>query len=329
MTTRPDTEIRELLQHLDDLRSAPWMDRPRQSWPGFLFHCTDILNVLSILRHGEMLSRTKAEEEGLLQLDIASPEVIEHTDLNLQDYVRFYFRPSTPTQYRNEGFRPIGQWSWNSHCPVPVYLIFDSVALLSRADCHFSDGNLSSTYVNVENDITFLKQIPFELVYHVGWFDRSDPENIVHHRNAEVLIPQRIGLENLRYIGCRSSAEYEMLLHLLPPNARSRWIEKIGLARRLFNRKWTFVEQVEMSSEQIVFRFNRSTQTPGPFNAKVILEEAISGPQDYWNDDEYQCNRTLHLSLSSLRSPLDYTVRLFLDDHLAYANRYQEDDLPF
>ena len=329
MMTRSDSEIRDLLQHLDDLRSAPWMDRPRQSWPGYLFHCTDILNVLSILRQGEMLSRTKVEEAGLLQLDIASPEVIEHTDLNLQDYVRLYFRPCTPTQYRNEGFRPIGQWAWNSHCPVPVYLIFDSVTLLSRSDCRFSDGNLSSTYVNVASDIAFLKQIPFELVYHVGWFDRSDPDNIVHHRNAEVLVPQRISLDSLRYIGCRSSAEYEMLLHLLPPNARSRWIEKIGLARRLFNRKWTFVEQVEMSSEQVVFRFNRSSQTPGPFKANVILEESISGPQDYWSDDEYQCNRTLHLSLLSSRNPLDYTVRLFLNDHLAYANRYQAEDLPF
>ena len=72
---------------------------------------------------------------------------------------------------------------------------------------------------------SFLKLIPFDLVYHDTWFYPSDRDQVIYHRNAEVLVPQRMGLENLRYIGCRSNAEYKTLLHLLPPGTRSDWVE--------------------------------------------------------------------------------------------------------
>ena len=331
MTLRPTDEIDELRRHLDDLRQANWLGSTRQWWPACLFHCTDILNVLSILEQGELVSRVQAEQTGKLQVDIASPEVIAGTEAQWQDYVRLYFRPRTPTQYRNEGFRPLSQLSWNSHCPVPVYLIFNAVTVLSRLDCRFSDGNLGSEYANVESNVSFLKQIPFNLVYHDTWFNPPERDQIVHHRNAEVLVPQRMGLESLLYLGCRSDAEYKTLLHLLPPQTRSTWVDKIGVWPRLhlFNRKWTFVDQVELSTQRIMFRFNRNSSTPGPFNTHFELEESETGHRYHWSDSEFQCKRTLELHLSNIRNTDDYTARLFLNDHLAYANRYQADDLPF
>ena len=296
----------------------------RQWWPAYLFHCTDISNAVNILRQGEILSRSQAINTNQLALDIASPEIIEHTDPQWQDYVRMYFRPRTPTQYRNEGFRPLSQRALGSNCPVPVYFIFDSLTILSWSNCLFSDGNLGTTGTTAEGGIAFLKQIPFDKVYHVGPFSRSDTNNIVYHRNAEVLVPERMGLDSLRYIGCRSPAEYETLLYLLPPDTLSRWVGKIGVGSRLFNREWTFVERVEMSGERLIFRLNRSTRTPGPFDVRLELEES-----NYWHNSEYQCNGALNLPLSNLRDPNGYTIRLFLDDQLAYANRYQGDDLPF
>lgn len=331
MTLRPVSEIKELHQHVEDLRRAPWIGTTRQWWPRFLFHCTDVLNVVSILRQGEILSRVQAEATGQLQQDIASPEVIEHTDPQWQDYVRLYFRPRTPTQYRNEGFRPLGQQSMGAYCPVPVYLVFDALSVLSRADCRFSDGNLGSAYANVGDSISFLKQIPFEAVYHDSRFDPQERDHIVHHRNAEVLVPQRMGLENLRYIGCRSRAEYETILYLLPTGASARWVRKTGVRPdlRLFNRIWTFVEQAEVSEEKLIFRFNRNSKTPGPFDVRVSLEEVETGNRYHWGNKEYQCSKELNLSLASMLNPDDYTVRFFLDGQLAYANRYQTDDLPF
>ena len=331
MTQRPESAIAEIQQHLFALRQSAWLGPTREWWPAFLFHCTDISNAVSILRNGEMFSRLHAQKRGLLERDIASPEIIAGTDPQWQDYVRLYFRPRTPTQYNNEGFRPVGQWSRNSHCPVPVYFIFSALKVLSQSDCLFSDGNLGSTHANVSGDATFLKKIPFNLVYHDTWFDPLEASQIIHHRNAEVLVPQRMGLENLHYIECRSDAEYKTLLHLLTVRTRSRWIDRIGVRAglRLFNRKWTFVERVEMSEEEIIFRFNRTSKTPGPFDARIELEEPATGRRYNWQNNAFDCDNILKLSLASLRNPVDYTVRLTLDGQLAYANRYQSDDLPF
>ena len=331
MNLRPESDILVIRQHIDGLRTATWIDLPRQWWPACLFHCTDILNVVNILQQGEIVSRSRITGVGQLPTDIASPQVIEGTNLKWQDCVRLYFRPRTPTQYRNEGFRPLGRREMNSHCPVPVYLIFDALAVLSRSDSFFSDGNLGSPYANVYGDVSFLKQIPFASVYHNTRFDRSERDQIVHHRHAEVLVPQRMGLENLRFIGCRSDAEHKSLLHLLPLEIRSHWVSKIGVlaSLQLFHREWTFVEQVDMSTERIIFRFNRSSRTPGPFDAHVEIDEAATGKTYHWRNEVYQCNQELTLSLSNLQDSSDYTARLYLDEHLAYSNRFQDDDLPF
>ena len=331
MTQRSESEISAIRQHIDELRNASWLDRPRQWWPACLFHCTDITNVVSILNDGELDSRSRITSAGQLPVDIASPQVIEGTSLKWQDYVRLYFRPRTPTQYRNEGFRPIGQREWNSHCPVPVYLIFSALTVLSRSDSCFSDGNMGSPQANVHTDVSSLEQIPFNLVYHDTWFGPSERDQIVHHRNAEVLVPQRMGLDSLRLIGCRSDAEYKTLLHLLPPETYSRWVSRVGAlsSLQLFHQEWTFVEQVDMNAERIVFRFNRSSRTPGPFDAHVEIDEAATRQKYHWRNGAYECNRELTLPLSNLHDSSDYTARLFLDDHLAHADRYQDDDLPF
>ena len=331
MILRSESDIVAIRQHIDELRKAPWMDRARQWWPACLFHCTDIANVVSILRQGEIASRNQITSTGHLPMDIASPEVIEGTEPQWLDYVRLYFRPRTPTQYSNEGFRPVGQRAMNSHCPVPVYLIFDAVAVLSRPDSCFSDGNLGSPSTSVDGDVSFLKDIPFDFVYHDSWFGPAERNQIVRHRNAEVLVPQRMGLESLLFIGCRSDAEYKTLLHLLPPGTLSRWVDKLGVRPnlQLFHRKWTFVEQVETSKEKIVFHFNRTSLIPGSFDTRVEIDEAATGTKFHWRNEAFQCSQEQTLSLSNLRSPSDYTARLFLDDHLAYADRYQDDDLPF
>ena len=280
MTLRTESEIAAIRQHIDGLRQATWLDRPRQWWPACLFHCTDITNVVSILGQGEIVSRSRITGDGQLPTDIASQQVIERTNPKWKDHVRLYFRPRTPTQYRNEGFRPVDQRELSSHCPVPVYLIFDALAVLSRSDSQFSDGNLGSPYANVYRDVACLNQIPFELVYHNTWIGPSERDrNVVHHRHAEVLVSQSMGLEDLWLIACRSDPEYRTLLHLLSPEARSRWVSRIGVLSnlQLFHQEWSFVEQVDMNSETIIFRFNRSSRTPGPFDARVEIEETTTG----------------------------------------------------
>jgi len=203
------------------------------------------------------LSRTQAQNTDSLLTDIAAPDIIALTHPNWQDYVRLYFRPRTPTQYNNEGFRPIKERIRNAHCPVPVYILFDAFSVLSRQDSLFTHGNLASSTIP-KSEIDELIDMPFQQIYHDSWLEDHEKQKIVYHRNAEVLIPQRLALNSVQRIICRSQAEYQTLLHRLPWETRKRWVHKIGVlpSLALFYAKWTFVEQVEMTAEQIIFRFN-------------------------------------------------------------------------
>ena len=308
------------------------MDSARESWPRYLFHCTDVLNVVSILTSGMLLGRTQAQQSDSLRVDIAAPEIIDRTSTEWQDYVRLYFRPRTPTQYRNEGFRPVSRLELEAHCPVPIYLLFDAYQILSRQDSLFTDGNLAADATPMRT-IDDLSRMPFDLIYHDARFEPQERSQIVFHRNAEVLIPERLGLRDVRRILCRSQAEYETLRNLLPPRAWDRWADKVGVVPRLnlFHGKWSFVEQVELAAERVQFRFNQTTTTPGPFAARVVISVlSTTGSQRYhWRDGEFMANDVLNLSLSKVGNPTDYSISLNLDDHLAFEGRHEAYDLPW
>ena len=332
MNQRSVGDVAAIRNHLDILKQTPWLGAAREWWPDYLFHATAMENVVSILTTGELVSRKGLETTARLKVDIAAPDIIERTDAKSLDHVRLYFRPRTPTQFNNEGFRPKGQWEYNSHCPIPVYLLFDSETVLSRADSRFTDGNVAAGVV-YKKSVDGLKGIPFEWVYHDSWFDPPDRSKIIFHRNAEVLVPQRLDLHSLRAICCRSQAEYETLTYLLPPEVRSQWASKVVVRPdwRLFHNRWTFVQQVELTHERLFFKFNRDTRTPGPFRAGVVLTNREVEPhRSYeWRTTEFVANDELVLRLTSLGHVYDYEVKFFLDEQLAFASRHMENDLPF
>ena len=127
MNQRPREEIAAVPDHLGSVSKAPWMDRLRHWWPRYLFHCTDVRNVVNVLKRGELLSRPQVDISGSLLVDIADPGIIDRTDPKSKEFVRLYFRPGTPTQFLNEGFQSKQQFQDQAHCPVPVYLLFDEV----------------------------------------------------------------------------------------------------------------------------------------------------------------------------------------------------------
>ncbi|MCK4449304.1 MAG: DUF4433 domain-containing protein, partial [Anaerolineae bacterium] len=94
----------------------PWVDEiqrhikiwaarlgPLSWWPRYVYHFTDVRNAASIIQSGHLYSRAGAERRNLMKIDNASPQIIQQTRPEHLEYVRLYFRPRTPTQYRNEG----------------------------------------------------------------------------------------------------------------------------------------------------------------------------------------------------------------------------------
>ena len=342
MKPKSSSEIERISHFLDSLKNEAWLRNARRKswWPDYLFHFTNIPNAVSILREGALLSRDEVHARGLMATDNASPEIIANTADEWKDYARLYFRPRTPTQYNNEGFRPLSDRSLNSHCPAPIYFFFDSKEVLKRSDVRFTAVNIA-TNPDILSTAAELEQIPFNHVYHdtpiyPGTPEAEEKRNIIHRRNAEVIVPNQLDLGALRYIVCRSQAEQETFLHFLPQTTRRRWRNKLRNLRIDTNRKpvffkyWAYVESANLSSSHLTFHFNRPLEILGTFQADVYVTDAISGNNFRWTNPAFTASKPLPIDLvDHIGRPLsDYFVRLTLDGDLAFADRYQ-DDLPW
>jgi hypothetical protein len=316
----------EFRQFLTGLPKQLSLDRIRSHWTKYAFHFTDVRNAAKILSDDQILSRASLQSGSFI--DVASPIVISHTDREVSDYVRLYFRPRTPTQFRSEGIRPFDKLWEGSHCPVPVFFLFDLVNLLIRDDCLFSDGNLAKLgYDSLCSTAADLGSFAFDKIYHVTWVSNEEREDIVSHRNAEIVIPGSLDLSALKWIYCRSAAERETLLYLLPPKISDRWSSRIAIetTATLFYRKWVFVETVQLNEKGIEINFSPDPEHPGPFELTVIRK--TNGKREHRKLDFYAYKRT---TIEFETNIWNYSVEVYLNDCLTFAGSYDGSaDIPF
>lgn len=321
---------------LEKLAQEDWVKRTeRRWWPQFLFHYTDIRNAVQVLQDGSLYSRKYLEDHEHSIVSSGSPDVLSATDMRVKDCVRLYFRPQTPTQYHVEGIRSKAMLAASkfpdAHCPVPVFFLFDAFDVLARADSCFSEGNLGSPRAKVLTIAVEFENLPWKHIYHTGSMtaSQSAERDIIFHRHAEVIVPQRLDLAALRFIYCRSEAERETLLYLLPPHLASRYQGRIVATTRstLFYRQHTFVEKARLFSHSLDFSFSPETKSPGPFVLQIALE--IMGQQQISKVEGFVIGRPYVYRLKFEAPVSRYSVHLTLDEHLAYANEYETLDIPF
>ncbi|MGN1398572.1 MAG: DarT ssDNA thymidine ADP-ribosyltransferase family protein, partial [Erysipelotrichaceae bacterium] len=126
---------RDIIENNKKISAVSW-------WVNFAFHYTDVSNAVNILKTGKLFSRMKAENSNLMVNDNASRQVIDMTVSGVQSYVRFYFRPLTPTQYYNEGYKhPQLRFHGedNANIPVPIFFAFNLEKLLNDGNTQFSN----------------------------------------------------------------------------------------------------------------------------------------------------------------------------------------------
>lgn len=306
----------------------------RQWWPQYLYHFADLSNVVSILTRGSLYSRAAVAEQSEGFSDSASPDIIDQTEEKWKHYVRFYLRPRTPTLYRNEGFRPVNRRVLGgAHCAAPVYMLFDFAEVIAREDAAFSYGSLARPGTLIYSTAAEFAELPFDLVYHDSRFEKEERDRIVFHRHAEVIVPDQIDLGSLRWLWCRSEAEYETLRFLLPETVLRQWHTRIGVRTdyNLFNREWVYVDRVTLAPEQAIFGFNpaRHSLDAGPFALQVRAVDTANGNTYTYDDPAAEINTPLVVDLSIMGQPLAYTMQLLLDGKVAYAGEYRADSLPF
>ncbi len=306
-------------KHIRNLR----LQFPRSPWPRFLYHFSDIENVVSILETGKLLSRSRAKTQGLQIVDSAGAEVLRQTPDKFKDYARLYFRPRTPPLYRIEGFRQDRNRDsrFGAHCPVPVYLVFDAVRVLSRHGTEFSDMNVARTERTCFKDPIDLSRLDFDAIYHRGAFPTIDRERIIAARCAEVLVLEELPLERfLKSIVCRSKAERETLLNMLATDQRSAFGDRVHVYPLYFYCEGHFVDDVGLSSKEAVFKYK---QTPRDGDFEYRYELCSVDQQSSF----VQKHRKLEWKFEHPRE--DYEVRLDIDGHIAYLGRFRDPSNPF
>ena len=297
----------------------------RSWWPRFVFHYTDLQNIGSILETGFLFSRNEAIHRSCLSADVASHDVLDVTPDKYKDYVRLYFRPKTPTQFRNEGIRPSKNLYFGAHCPIPVMLLFDAQDILTRHTTRFSNGSLAGNFpIDIGRTASFFENLPFRDIYHNSPFHEDERKLIVTRRHAEVIVPNRLDLKSLRYIWCRSQAEKETLVSLLSHHQLTKWSDKIfhGNKYDLFFCRWSYVDRVEVANTKVEFKFNRNTMTPGPFDLRCRIIDHETGRASQVVKKEFMVRDKIRRKFS--RRLAHYTVELYIDKVLGYRTSYQQ-----
>ena len=309
---------------MDALPARLRLGKQRRWWPRCLFRSDHVENAAQILNADKVISRARAERTDVIMHDSGSAQHIGELTSQQRDLVRLYFRPRAPTQYANEGIRPVHAIKYGAHMPVPIYFIF-SVQLLECADVGFTRGRLAiGTEVGESQE--FLSTIPFADVYHDGpvGLAGSRRSEILNARHAEVVIPHALELDHLRYIVCRSSAERDSLLYLLTDETRSRWRRQTVVDQgklRLFHKRGTFLQHVELMRDRLRLHWyaNIEPECRGPFavRAHIVAEaDELQG-----NVQEYSVSG-VPLEFDLKRCLEAYTVRITMNGDLAYVGRF-------
>ena len=188
---------------------------------GYAYHYTDVTNAVNILATGYLYSRQKCNEKNLMQNDNASSSVIGNTSTATKDDVRFYFRPLTPTQYYNEGYKhPQIRFSSdiNANVPVPIFFLFDLQKMLENIpELRFTPmGRAGYSNMELLNGIESFSNLPFDKIYSTGFYDKDIEGDLKVYRHAELAVSKKFEvLPYIKHIVCRNEIEYFTLINLL------------------------------------------------------------------------------------------------------------------
>lgn len=302
----------------------------RKHWPAHLFHHAPVENAVAILRDGHLRSRNDAAN--LRPRDVAAPGVINARD-HAHDRVRLYFRPKTPTQWHIEGIRKAGECTYGdvTHAGVLAMFALDARTVLIKPDIMFSNQNMQLGNTQPGSDEEYFSNIPFRKVYSEG--NTGGDRSYTDARCAEVLPNSPLPLaECLRAIYLRSEPERDTLLHLLG-DARGTW-EKfchVSDALKVFQKDYTFVQVLRLSSDGVVFRFNPRRDGRNLKVSIKVWDAAGTAVVDFFNGDHPAAPKQPYENWiweQKLKEG-DYLAEVQLEDTVAYRGELSLGDSLF
>jgi hypothetical protein len=271
----------------------------RQWWTYFVFHAVPLHELPDILQNGLLTAPRHRSPAARTQWD---------------RYVRLTFRPRTPSFFDREGYYPSA--AAPAGClHAPVWLMFDLESMLLHPQARFSDGDPAAGAPTFATPRAFA-ELPFEQIYHDSWMRQDEKEEILRHREAQVLLPDAVTLEALQLIWLRSEAEYETLAHLMPAPLWAKWRDKITPRTdfMLFNHKHLYITHARLTAQRIELHFNPARLHEERFLLTVIVTYP-DGTERRWSQADFVGDAPVTLGV---RGTAGYCVRVLLDDQLAY-----------
>ena len=229
-------------------------------WPYYAYHFTDVTNAVQILSSGILYSRIRANDKKLMNNDNASIKVINMTDGVASSYVRFYFRPKTPTQYYNEGYKhPAIRYcnDENANVPVPVFFVFDMNRLIQDPQTEFSEFSQAGRGSERLKGIDAFSKLDFDKIYSDGPAENT----ILKYRHAELLYPNFYCIDkSIKKIVCRNEIEKMTLLNMLRQYNEKQYEKYKNIIcihkKDMFEENGLFVQDVSYGDNSICFYFS-------------------------------------------------------------------------
>lgn len=291
-------------------------------WVNNLYHFTDIKNIEAIFKKGRLMSRKLLEESNVSFYDTASKEVMSQTNKEIFENCRLYFGPRTPMLDSVEGYDRQKVNNYEVHCPVPVYLLFDTDEIFEKEGIRFSDGNAASRYTNIYSSIAELNKLNFEMIYHRGQIKDTDNKlEILRCRHAEVLVPNEIDVSLVSKVVCRSYADRDYMLHIFARNLITDIEVKVD-ETFYHNVSNVYLKNVNLLRDKVIFDINRISS----LNITLEITRQFDGK-----------NITVTADLSSTSASIkwkhdvngSYQIRIYFDRQLMYENSFMHNEMPF
>lgn len=326
---RKQDEYLNALKTLSKFSAVPW-------WPKYVYHFTDITNAVEIIKAEKLYARDNPLNH--MVNDNASTEIINITKDDFKNFVRFYFRPKTPTQFHNEGYKPREcrkEHYKDADIPVPIFFLFEACEMLALPNAYFSETSLASQQSSLTNDFEEFKTFDFIKIYSDGpYCDKA----LKLYRHAELVVKAECDLKHLRQILCRSQAEYQTFCYLLKEAGQlKKYKDIIGVksTNDIFNKRSLFISFVTLLHESAVIHIENTNLLQ---HGKVMLSINV-----YIKDQIYHKEIEMKDSFSTLeivfdskdiqialaKSNYQYIFEILFDECLVYKNNYENTDLPF
>ena len=322
---------------LDEFKKS--LPKDCQWWPEFFYHFTDAHNAASIIDQGWIYSRAKADKESVMANDNASKVVIETTNSENKIYGRLYFRPLTPTQYHNEGFKPEGvrNKDINASCPIPIFFLLSVEKTMQLEGVKFAERGISGNRHNIQSGEEEFAKLNFSKIYHNGFYDSKTNGDIKEYRQSEVICEGGFPVQpTVRVIMCRSNAERETLLYLLKRYSLRVYeaYKKIIMykpSQKMFCGNGIFIKEVSVVDNSISLELNskklrvKNSDDEVPFSVKIeVTYIGANGQSLYFSEGETQMNyctvENIGMKLDSIPNCTKVLVKVKFDEEVMYEN---------